>query len=140
MPKGGINGRKRNFGKLNTPMGDFDWLGAQSNYRVKYFEGSNYVKMTETQNQTVPKVCKKIAKSMQNLFKKYAKFMQNVQGVKVYSGKSLSSKIGGKQYLYCSKRYLSRKSLISALICHPKSGCGITMELSRPLTAKSIFC
>ena len=78
MPKGGINGRKRNFGKLNTPMGDFDWLGAQSNYRVKYFEGSNYVKMTETQNQTVPKVCKKIAKSMQNLFKKYAKFMQNV--------------------------------------------------------------
>ena len=78
MPKGGINGRKRNFGKLNTPMGDFDWLGAQSNYRVKYFEGSNYVKMTETQNQTVPKVCKKIAKSMQNLFKKYAKCMQNV--------------------------------------------------------------
>ena len=78
MPKGGINGRKRNFGKLNTPMGDFDWLGAQSNYRVKYFEGSNYVKMTETQNQTVPKVCKKIAKSMQNLFKRYAKCMQNV--------------------------------------------------------------
>ena len=50
MPNGGINGRKRNFGKLNTPMGDFDWLCAQSNYRVKYFEGSNYVKMTETQN------------------------------------------------------------------------------------------
>ena len=50
MPNGEINGRKRNFGKLNTPMGDFDWLGAQSNYRVKYFEGSNYAKMTETQN------------------------------------------------------------------------------------------
>ena len=43
MPEGGINGRKRSFGKLTTPIGDFDWSGAQSNYMVKYFEGSNYV-------------------------------------------------------------------------------------------------
>ena len=50
MLEGGINGRKRSFGKLTTPIGDFDWLGAQSNYMVKYFEGSNYVKMTEMQN------------------------------------------------------------------------------------------
>ena len=51
MPKGGINGRKRNFGKLNTPMGDFDWLGAQSNYRVKYF--------AKIMQKVLKKLCKK---------------------------------------------------------------------------------
>ena len=45
-----INVIKRSFGKLTTPIGDYDWLGAQSNYMIKYFEGSNYGKMTETQN------------------------------------------------------------------------------------------
>ena len=114
MPNGGINGRKRNFGKLNTPMGDFDWLGAQSNYRVKYFEGSNYVKMTETQNQTVPKVCKKIAKSMQNLFKKYAKFMQNVCK---YYAKKLQKLC--KKY---SKNYAKRiQSCIAHLYIHQET-------------------
>ena len=65
--------------------------------------------------------------------------MKSVQGVTVYSGKSLSSKIGENQCLYWSKRYLSRKPLISAFICHPKSGCGITMELSRPLAVEKLF-
>ena len=45
---------------------------------------------------------------------------------RVKSGKYLSSKFGRKQYLYWTKRYTSRKPLISALIWHPKSGCGIT--------------
>ena len=42
--------------------------------------------------------------------------LKNIQGVKVYSGKSLSSKFGRIQCLYCNKRYTSRKPLISALI------------------------
>ena len=66
--------------------------------------------------------------------------MTPVQGVKVYSGKSLSSKIGRNQCLYWTKRYLSRKPLISALIWHSKSGRGFTRRPPRPLAVKSIFC
>ena len=55
-----------------------------------------------------------------------------LQGVKVNSGKSLGSKFGRIQCLHCNKRYLSRKSLISALIWHPESGCGTIRRLPRP--------
>ena len=59
-------------------------------------------------------------------------FRDNIQGVKVNSGKSLGSKFGRIQCLHCNKRYLSRKSLISALIWHPESGCGTIRRLPRP--------
>ena len=42
-------------------------------------------------------------------------FAVAVQGVKVNSGKSLSSKFGRIQCLYCNKRYISRKLLMSAV-------------------------
>ena len=52
-------------------------------------------------------------------------FFAIVQGVKVNSGKSLSSKFGRIQCLYCNKRYTSRKPLISALIWHLESDCSL---------------
>ena len=56
----------------------------------------------------------------------------NLQGVKVNSGKSLGPNFGRIQCWHCNKRYFSRKSLISALIWHPESGCGTIRRLSRP--------
>ena len=47
------------------------------------------------------------------------------QGVKVYSGKSLSSKFGRNQCLYWNKWYTRRKPLISALIWHLESDCSL---------------
>ena len=51
-----------------------------------------------------------------------------VQGVKAESGKCLSSKFGRNQCLYWNKWYISRKSLILALIWHPESGRGTIMR------------
>ena len=50
-------------------------------------------------------------------------FYTYLQGVKGESGKCLSSKFGGNQCLYCNKRYISKKPLISALIWHLQSDC-----------------
>ena len=47
----------------------------------------------------------------------------SIQGVKVYSGKFLSSKFGRIQCLYCNKQYISIKPLSSALISHLESDC-----------------
>ena len=63
----------------------------------------------------------------------------DLQGVTVYSGKSLSSKFRRNQCLYINKWYTSRKPLISDLIWHPESGRGITRRLSRPLTVEQLF-
>ena len=51
-----------------------------------------------------------------------------VYSVKGESGKCLSSKFGRNQCLYLNKRYISRKSLTSALIWHPESGRGTIMR------------
>ena len=57
----------------------------------------------------------------------FAIFLHNIyiQGVKVYSGKSLSSIFGRNQCLYWNKWYTRRKPLISALIWHLKSDCSL---------------
>ena len=40
---------------------------------------------------------------------------KNIQGVKAYSGKSLCSKFGSNQCLYCNKRYIRTKNPWSQL-------------------------
>ena len=85
-------------------------------------------------------VCPLIFKSNKVYFASSLIAKPILQGVTVYSGKSLSSKFGRNQCLYRNKRYTSRKPLISALIWHPESGRGIIRRVPRLFGAKNIFC
>ena len=57
--------------------------------------------------------------------------VHTVYSVKGESGKCLSSKFGRNQCLYYSKRYISKKPLISALISHLESDCSSKIDFWR---------
>ena len=81
MLKGGINGRKRSFGKLTTPIGDFDWLGAQSNYMVSTLKDPTMLRWPRCKTRQHPKYAKrmqKVCKIYSNVCKMYANSMQKI--------------------------------------------------------------
>ena len=81
MLEGGINGRKRSFGKLTTPIGDFDWLGAQSNYMVSTLKDPTMLRWPRCKTRQHPKYAKrmqKVCKIYSNVCKMYANSMQKI--------------------------------------------------------------